>query len=203
MGLKELKELKELMGPMDRVAARDRIILALDVHSLAESLDLVRLTRESVGMYKVGMELFYSVGALGVRAIADEGARVFLDLKLHDIPATVERTARVLASIGVSMFNVHCLGGVRMMQAAVESVRRLSPSVPASKIIGVTMLTSLSESEAAEELGIRKPLASQVTALAMLAKRAGLDGVVASPHEARDQGGLRTRLRSCHSRCSA
>lgn len=169
---------------MGRAEARNRIILALDVPSLEESLELVRLTREFVGMYKVGMELFYSVGASGVRTIADQGGKVFLDLKLHDIPATVERTARVLASIGVSMFNVHCLGGLRMMQAAVESVRQSSESEETAKIIGVTMLTSLSETEAAEELGMQRPLADQVTALAALAKRAGLDGVVASPLEA-------------------
>jgi orotidine-5'-phosphate decarboxylase len=163
---------------------RDSIVLALDVPSLAEALSLVRATREFAGMYKVGMELFYSVGIPGLRALMDEGIDIFLDLKLHDIPTTVERASRVLAATGVAMFNVHCLGGIRMMEAAANAV--CSPQGGASRstrVIGVTLLTSLSQDEVACELGIERPLVDQVTALALNAKKAGLYGVVASPRE--------------------
>lgn len=168
---------------------RNRIVLALDVSSLAAALDLIRTTRESVGMYKVGMELFYSTGFQGLKTLMDEGISVFLDLKLHDIPATVERTSRVLADMGVAMFNVHCLGGVRMMEAAASAVASASAgeadgSSQGTKVIGVTVLTSLSDDEAVCELGFKRSIIEQVTALALNAKRAGLDGVVASPLEA-------------------
>ncbi|NLU40948.1 MAG: orotidine-5'-phosphate decarboxylase [Firmicutes bacterium] len=163
---------------------RDRIILALDVSSLADALSLVKATRESVGMYKVGMELFYSVGIPGLRAVMSEGVSVFLDLKLHDIPTTVERASRVLAATGVAMLNVHCLGGLRMMKAAADAVGSLQDgSARHAKVIGVTVLTSLSQDEVTSELGIERPLVDQVTALALNAKKAGLDGVVASPWE--------------------
>ena len=149
-------------------AVRDRIALALDVSSLGEALSLVKATRDSVGMYKVGMELFYAVGIPGLRTLMDEGISVFLDLKLHDIPTTVERASRVLAATGVAMFNVHCLGGIRMMKAAADAIGSLPDGTPRkTKVIGVTVLTSLSQDEVASELGIERPLVDQVTALAL------------------------------------
>lgn len=171
-------------GTASSTATRDRIVLALDVSSLADALSLVKATRESVGMYKVGMELFYSVGIPGLRSLMDEGISVFLDLKLHDIPTTVERTSRVLAGTDVAMFNVHCLGGIRMMKAAADAVGSLPERTQRStKVIGVTLLTSLSQDEVTSELGIEGPLVDQVTALALNAQKSGLDGVVASPWE--------------------
>ncbi|MFY9307142.1 MAG: orotidine-5'-phosphate decarboxylase [Bacillota bacterium] len=167
-----------------RADIRNRVILALDVPAFEEALELVRLTKEYIGMYKVGMELFYSAGVGVVRAIIDQGVQVFLDLKLHDIPQTVERTSRVLSSIGVAMINVHCMGGKRMMRAAATACQDTSgKAFMRTKVLGVTILTSLTEAEVADELGIRGTLTERVRAMALLAKESGLDGVVASPHE--------------------
>lgn len=163
-------------------SVKDRIILALDVPALDDAIDLVRSTKDFIGMYKVGMELFYSAGSDAVNAIVNEGVPVFLDLKLHDIPETVERTSRVLASMGVDMFNVHCMGGMRMMRAAAGAIES-QPGEKRVKVLGVTMLTSLTEDEISRELGIRGTIHERVTALARQAKESGLDGVIASPHE--------------------
>lgn len=173
---------------MDRIVTRadikNRIILALDVPTSEEALDLVRSTKDCVGMYKVGMELFYSKGLDVVAEIMNEDVPVFLDLKLHDIPKTVERAARVLASMGVAMFNVHCMGGSRMMRAAARALSdRADQTGRLTKVLGVTILTSLSEAEANRELGISGALSERVRALALSAREAGLGGVVASPHE--------------------
>ena len=139
-----------------RADIRNRVILALDVPAFEEALELVRLTKEYIGMYKVGMELFYSAGVGVVRAIIDQGVQVFLDLKLHDIPQTVERTSRVLSSIGVAMINVHCMGG-KNDESRCDGVSRYQwQGVQAIKVL-ITILTSLTQAEVADELAFGDP----------------------------------------------
>jgi orotidine-5'-phosphate decarboxylase len=127
--------------------ARKKVCLALDVPSLEDARELVRVLHPYVGMYKVGLELFTAEGPDVVRTIQDEGGDVFLDLKFHDIPNTVKGAARSATKLGVYMFNVHASGGVPMMRAAVQGVEEgLSKyDVRKPKVIGVTVLTSLDE----------------------------------------------------------
>lgn len=142
---------------------------------------LVTLLGDAVGHYKVGMELFYAAGGEAVRFLRAAGKEVFLDLKLHDIPNTVGRSAGVLAGLGATMLNVHAAGGLAMMKAAAEAAATCGR--PRPKVIAVTVLTSLGEDEWAR-LSCALPIAEQAVRLAKLAREAGLDGVVASPQEA-------------------
>lgn len=158
----------------------DQIILALDTPDFSICRKWVSSLKGLIRFFKVGSELFTSVGADAVRYILDQGADVFLDLKFHDIPTTVAHSAKAAAALGVRMFNVHALGGVRMMRAAKEAVES---SDKRPSIVGVTILTSLSPQELASELRIKPPLKNQVLHLAKLCQRAGLDGVVASAQE--------------------
>lgn len=164
-----------MMPPRSR-----RIIVALDTPDFKECKRWVRDLAGLVGMFKVGKELFTSVGPDAVRYIHDQGEEVFLDLKFHDIPNTVYRAAEAAARLGVKMFNVHCSGGSAMMRAAKEAVAggRHRPWV-----LGVTVLTSLGEKELSRELGVKAPLKKQVLHLAKMGEAAGLDGVVASAEE--------------------
>lgn len=168
-----------------RQSARDRIVLALDVDEDEEALALVSELRDSVGLFKVGHQLFTAYGPDIVRRIIGLGGRVFLDLKYHDIPNTVAKASSEAVKLGVSIFNVHALGGRDMMQAAAdaahESAARLN--VPAPILLAVTILTSMDERSLTRELKISRSLPRQVAHLARMAARAGLDGVVASPHE--------------------
>lgn len=141
---------------------------------------LVAELGDAVGHYKVGMELFYAAGGEAIRFLRAAGKEVFLDLKLHDIPNTVGRSAGVLAALGATMINVHAGGGTAMMRAAVAAT---AGSRPRPKLIAVTVLTSLDEAEWAR-LNYAVPIADQAVNLAKLAGEAGLDGVVASPREA-------------------
>lgn len=169
----------------ENMKADKRLIVALDVHAMPEMRGLVARLGDSAGYYKVGMELFYSVGAEAIRYLRQAGKDVFLDLKLHDIPNTVAHSARVLTRLGVTMFNVHAAGGTKMMKAAAEAVAEEAAALHIEKprLIAVTVLTSLDGSEW-ESLNHRLPIAEQVVSLAKLAKASGLDGVVASPQEA-------------------
>lgn len=157
-----------------------RIIVALDTQDFGECRKWVKDLRGLVGFFKVGNELFTSVGADAVRFIHDQGADVFLDLKFHDIPNTVYRAAEAAGRLGVKMFNVHCSGGLAMMRAAKDAV---SGGRRRPWILGVTVLTSLGEKELAREVGVKTPLKKQVLHLAKLGEAAGLDGVVASAEE--------------------
>jgi orotidine-5'-phosphate decarboxylase len=135
------------------------------------------------GMFKIGKQLFTAEGPEAVRRVAKLGAGIFLDLKFHDIPNTVAGAVRAAAALpAVQLVNVHALGGKEMMKAAARAVRGLKNR---PKVLGVTIITSMNE-EALREVGILGPLSKRVVKLANLAKRAGLDGVVASPLEVAD-----------------
>jgi len=165
---------------------KDRLIIALDVDSEDKALEAVRRLKKSARFFKVGFELFSSCGPDIVGKIRKSGCEVFLDLKFHDIPNTVAKAARSVTGLGVYMFNVHALGGFDMMKAAAvacaEEATRLKIAKP--RILAVTVLTSMDEN-ALKKTGINYNISSQVVRLAKLAKDAGLDGVVASPQEAK------------------
>jgi orotidine-5'-phosphate decarboxylase len=162
----------------------DKLLVALDVDSADRALQLVTALRGLAGGFKVGNRLFTSEGPSLVRRIADSGARVFLDLKYHDIPNTVAQAVEAAVGTGAWMINVHASGGSAMMQAAARAGRdtamklRREPPV----MIAVTVLTSMDE-EALRGVGVDRPVIDQVIALARLTKEAGLQGVVASAQE--------------------
>lgn len=160
-------------------AAR-KIIVPLDVSTTRQALSIVNLLRGRVGMFKVGLQLFSAEGPDGVRQIVATGERVFLDLKFHDIPRTVGLAVREAADLGVAMLNVHVSGGARMVSAAAEALAARGGQRPT--LLGVTVLTSLAQAEL-ESIGVRASVVDHVVALARMGQTAGLDGVVASPHE--------------------
>ena len=163
----------------------DRLIVALDVHTMQDVERLVKTLGNTVTYYKVGMALFYSVGPDVVQWLKEQGKHVFLDLKLHDIPNTVAGGLTSLMGLGADIVNVHASGGYTMMKTAADKLHEAAKEqgIPCPKIIGVTVLTSMNEDDWAK-LGETEPMADRVTRLAKLAKAAGLDGVVASPQEA-------------------
>ncbi|GEA17034.1 MAG: orotidine-5-phosphate decarboxylase [Moorella sp. (in: firmicutes)] len=167
--------------------ARDKIIVALDVASLAAGEKLVDQLFPYVGMFKVGLEFYTTAGPAAIRMIKERGGKVFADLKLHDIPNTVAGAARALVRLGVDMLNVHAAGGRSMMEAAVAAARQEAEAAgrPAPFILAVTVLTSLDGKALRDEVGIEREVEEQVVRWARLAKEAGLDGVVASPREIR------------------
>ena len=166
--------------------ATDRLIVALDVNSRDSALSLVQTLRPRVQRFKVGLELFTACGPALVREILEKGGQVFLDLKFHDIPNTVARAAVSAARLGVGMFTIHLSGGPLMARRAADELEAHCQvyRVQRPKILGVTVLTSLSAADL-EELGVGRSVEDQVVALAEMGKAAGLDGVVCSPLEAR------------------
>lgn len=158
------------------------VIIACDFSSKAETIEFLEQFTEEKPYVKIGMELFYSEGPQIVRDIKARGHRIFLDLKLHDIPNTVKRTMKVLSELDVDMCNLHAAGTAAMMEAALDGLTRKDGSRPL--LIAVTQLTSTDENRMREELLIEKPLEEVVMHYAYNAKRAGLDGVVCSPLEA-------------------
>jgi orotidine-5'-phosphate decarboxylase len=167
------------------IQARDRIIVALDVERADDARRIVSETRPFAGGFKIGLQLFTSAGPEFVREMCDSGQRVFLDLKFHDIPNTVAKAGIEAARLGVWMFNVHALGGNEMMRQAVYEMGEFCEreSVRRPKIIAVTILTSSSD-DALRDIGIEASVEAQVLRLARLARKSGLDGVVASAAEA-------------------
>lgn len=165
--------------------AREKIILALDVADKQHALDIVDRFKDHVGVFKVGLELFISAGPSVVEEIHKRSKRVFLDLKLYDITNTASKAALAAARLGVYMFNVHASGGLDMMKKCRESVVELclKENIQKPKILGVTVLTGLTNEVLKNELCIHHSLKTHVKHLAKLANEAGLDGVVASGHE--------------------
>ena len=158
------------------------VIIACDFPDRETTLAFLDRFTEEKPFVKIGMELFYAQGPEIVREIKRRGHRIFLDLKLHDIPNTVRRSMAVLSSLDVDMVNLHAAGGKEMMRAALEGLTRKDGTRPL--LIAVTQLTSTSQSVMEEELLIEKPLAQVVLHYAKNAADAGLDGVVCSPLEA-------------------
>ncbi|NLL98782.1 MAG: orotidine-5'-phosphate decarboxylase, partial [Tepidanaerobacter sp.] len=158
-----------------------KVIIALDTPDEQKALELVKLLKHKVSVFKVGLELFCSEGPEIVNKINDLGCKVFLDLKFHDIPNTVAGAARAALSTGAFMFNVHASGGREMMRKVREMIDAAElPEKPI--VIAVTVLTSLDESDL-NDINISKSPLEQVKTLALLTKESGLDGVVASPRE--------------------
>ncbi len=160
----------------------DRLIVALDFPTMEEAIKTVLELGDSVSYYKVGMELYYAAGAPMITFLKNEGKHVFLDLKLQDIPNTVAKSLSVLTALGADMMNIHTVGGGEMMKAAVNAVKDTAAKLgkTAPKLIAVTVLTSMDNVQWSE-LNYAKPIAEQVVELAKLAKKSGMDGVVASP----------------------
>lgn len=163
---------------------RDRIIVALDVDSASEGTAIVSELNGRVGAFKVGLQLFTAAGPDFVRELTASGAKVFLDLKFHDIPNTVAKASVEAARLGVWMFNVHVSGGSEMIKTAVKEVDAVcaEEGIERPLVIGVTVLTS-SNAGTMNEIGVDGEVESQVVRLAKLAAESGLDGVVASPLE--------------------
>ena len=172
----------------DLLSAKERLVLALDVDDFSSAEKLVGLLKDYVRVFKVGNQLFTSEGAKIINMINKAKARVFLDLKFHDIPNTVKGAAESATKLGVYMFNVHASGGYEMMKAAADAAIETSIKLGIKKplILGVTVLTSINQEILEKEVGVNKAVKEHVVHLAKLAKSAGLDGVVASPHEIKD-----------------
>ena len=175
-------ETQSVSTPAD--VGRQRLLVALDVESAQRALDLVRALRDVAGGFKVGSRLFTLEGPALVRRLVDEGTRVFLDLKFHDIPNTVAQAMDAAVRTGAWMINVHASGGIPMMQAAARAATAAAAGLgrPSPLVIAVTVLTSMDE-QTLRDGGIDRPIEAHVLALARQARAAGLQGVVASAIE--------------------
>jgi len=155
---------------------RDRLIVALDFPAPAKALALVSVLSGSVSIYKIGLQLYIAAGPAIVQAVAATGAKIFLDLKLHDIPNTVAKAVVAAGELGVQMLTVHLSGGSSMLKAAIEA------RPPHLSLLGVTVLTS-STQETLAEAGVDSKVSEQVVRLADLGRNSGIDGLITSPHE--------------------
>ena len=158
------------------------VIIACDFDSAEKTFAFLDRFTDRKPCVKIGMELFYAEGPAIVRELKKRGHKIFLDLKLHDIPNTVKKSMAVLSRLDVDMCNLHAAGTVRMMQAALEGLTRPDGTRPL--LIAVTQLTSTDQTSMEEDLLIREPIDKVVMHYASRAKYAGLDGVVCSPLEA-------------------
>ena len=158
------------------------VIVACDFSSAAETFAFLDRFEGRKPFVKIGMELFYAEGPSIVRAVKERGHRVFLDLKLHDIPNTVKKAMAVLSSLDADIVNLHAAGTTAMMTAALEGLTRPDGSRPL--LIVVTQLTSTDQQSMERDLWIREPIDEVVMHYALTARNAGLDGVVCSPLEA-------------------
>lgn len=166
-------------------AARRKLILALDFGRLDEALDLAQDLAPFVGMFKINAHLFTAAGPEAVRKVHRFGAGIFLDLKFHDIPNTVAGAVSAACRLpGVRLLNVHATGGLEMMRVGAQALRKAGIRGTRPQLLGVTILTSLDRAKL-RQVGITGAPEPRALSLALLAKRAGLDGVVASPHEVR------------------
>jgi orotidine-5'-phosphate decarboxylase len=156
--------------------ATDKIVVALDVATKSEATRLVEQLREQISFFKIGLQLYTAEGPEIVRAVTASGAKIFLDLKLHDIPNTVARAVESASELGVQMLTIHLSGGSEMIHAAVAAKKTKM------SILGVTVLTS-STQHTLDEIGIEEQLDRHVLRLGNLGVAAGIDGLVASPFE--------------------
>ncbi len=165
-------------------AARDSIIVAIDCDR-ARALELADMLAGRARWLKVGMTLFYAEGPAIVRELSERGFKIFLDLKLHDIPHQVRGAARAAALTGADLLTVHGLGAAAMMAAAREGVEEAAAQTgaPRAQVIAVTVLTSM-DAEALASIGVADAVADEADRLARLAAGSGIDGVVCSPQEA-------------------
>jgi orotidine-5'-phosphate decarboxylase len=165
--------------------AFERIIVALDVPTESEALELARLLKPFSGYFKVGLELLNSVGIGMVNKIVNLGGKVFLDGKFMDIPNTVEGACRAATRSGARIINVHTMGGFEMMKAAANATEVEANNLGLQKplVLGVTILTSINKEIMNQDLKVTGTVEDQVVHLARLAEKAGLDGVIASPQE--------------------
>jgi orotidine-5'-phosphate decarboxylase len=161
---------------MRSIAPREKIIVALDVPTKAAALELVAQLGSEIPFFKIGLQLYTAEGPEIVRAVLAAGAKVFLDLKLHDIPNTVAKAVESASQLGVQMLTIHLTGGAEMIGAALNA-RKNDMS-----ILGVTVLTSTTEGTL-REVGVTDKIDNHVLRLAKLGVTTGIDGVVASPHE--------------------
>jgi orotidine-5'-phosphate decarboxylase len=157
-------------------ANSDRLIVALDVSSKTQALDLVSQLAEVISFFKVGLQLYTTAGPEIIGAIRSTGANVFLDLKLYDIPNTVRRTVEAAGELDVQMLTIHLSGGSEMIEAAI------SARTSTMRLLGVTVLTS-ADLRTLREIGVDSSLEEHVSRLAALGAAVGIDGIVASPHE--------------------
>jgi len=166
---------------------KDRLIVALDVDSIDRAVGLVEALAGQVTRFKIGSQLFTALGPSAVEAVRKRGGEVFLDLKFHDIPNTVDGAAREAVRLGVFMFNVHASGGRAMMQAAAHGAAEAAHTLGVARplVLAVTVLTSLDRTTLGHELHIASSVEGHVLHLCTLAREAGLDGNVASPNEIR------------------
>ena len=158
------------------------VIIACDFSTSEETLNFLDQFKEEKPFVKIGMELFYSEGAQIVKEIKKRGHKIFLDLKLCDIPNTVYKAMKNIAALGVDMTNVHAFGGVEMMKSAKKAIEEVNPE---TKLIAVTILTSLDQSVLNNELLINNDINDVIVKYAKNTKEANLDGVVCSPLEAK------------------
>jgi orotidine-5'-phosphate decarboxylase len=165
---------------------KDRIILALDVDTHEEALKLVKDLAPYVGAFKIGMQLYNSIGPSIVQEVNQLGGRVFVDLKFHDIPNTVGSAGKVLTRLNCLMFNVHAAGGREMMKKAVDDAKAEAALIGTEPpiILAVTVLTSISDQQLKEEMYVEGMNVRELAVKwAVMAKESGLGGVVCSPRE--------------------
>jgi orotidine-5'-phosphate decarboxylase len=168
------------MSGSGTVSKTPELIVALDVGDLASAAALVEQLYPAVTLFKIGLQLFTAEGPRAVEVVRQRGAEVFLDLKLHDIPNTVAAAVREAARLGAVMCTLHASGGRSMLQAATAAVAESNSPM---QLLAVTVLTSLDSQGLGEVIGGSLDLTAQVVRLASLARDAGVDGIVASPHE--------------------
>lgn len=168
---------------METADPRQHLVCAIDTTCTERASSLVSRLEDHVGAFKFGMEFFYAHGVAGVRTVAGEEARIFLDLKLNDIPATVAGGLRALLPLAPFMTTIHATGGPDMMRAAMEAVAPAGDARP--KVLAVTVLTSMDDDDV-EVTGGRGSVRDQVLRLTELALDTGVDGVVCSPREIAD-----------------
>lgn len=163
----------------------EKLIVALDVDTPAEALSLVNRLQGVAGMFKIGSQLFTLAGPGIVKEVIASGAKVFLDLKFHDIPHQVAGAARSVAQLGVSLFTLHASGGAEMMRRAVAAVAEVAEKegTPRPAVLAVSVLTSI-DAATLSQIGVNSSPEEAVLRLVKLAEQAGVDGVVASPQEA-------------------